>query len=221
MPRDYIPAKDADLDAFGVNFHTLIAATPATYGLVAADATALAPFVTAYTAALATATDPSTRTQPTVAAKDTARVALVDQLRFLANKVQSASGVSDEAKADLGLTIRDTGPTPIPAPTTYPILAVVGATPLAHGLRYSDSATPAARKKPFGAVSMELRRSVGTVAATDPSAMDFLANVSRNPVSSDFVGADAGKVASYAGRWINAKGQAGPWSAIVSFTVAA
>lgn len=218
---DWLPSKDADLDAFAVNFHTLIAAAPATYGLVAGDATALDPFVTAYTAALTAATDPSTRTSVTVAAKDVARFNLKAELRELAAKVQASPTVTDGAKTALGLTVRDTAPSPISAPATNPIVSVNEATPLAHYLRFSDSLTPDSRAKPVNVVGMELYVSPSATVISDPEDLKFNGVVTRNPYVITYDAADAGKKAYIAGRWINAKGQRGPWSGITSMTIAA
>jgi hypothetical protein len=42
----------------------------------------------------------------------------------------------------------------------------------------------------------------------------------KNPVGINFVAGDVGKVCYYAARWITRRGLVGPWSNIVSFTVA-
>lgn len=218
---DWLPSTDADLDSFAQNFNTLITAAPATYGLVAGDATAFDPIADAYTSALATATNPPTRTSVTIAAKDTARFNVKASLRELAAKVQASPTVTDGAKTALGLTVRDLLPTPIPAPATFPLLSIVKATPLAMDLRFADSETPDSRSKPADVTGMELFVEASTTPITDPEQIDYEAVVTRNPVPVTFAAGDVGKTAYIAGRWINAKGDRGPWSSIVSMTVAA
>lgn len=221
MSPDYLPTTDQDLDAWAINFADLITASPGTYALEAADATALNPIVDAFTAALAIATNPATRTTPTIAAKDAAKATMKTQLRSLANRVQAADSVSNEDKAALGLTIRDTSPAPVPVPTTFPLLQLIKATTLNHELRYADSDTPDSLRKPSGAAGMELRVQVSTVVITDPATITYRGFETRNPVQVGFDGADIGKQAYYSARWLTARGEPGPWSAIQSLTVAA
>ena len=69
----WLPLKEFDLQTFCTDFSSKTTASPTTCSLSAADATALAALVTAYTTALA-ATDPATETKVTVAAKNTAKL---------------------------------------------------------------------------------------------------------------------------------------------------
>src|SRR5690348_10613928 len=98
MGRSFIPAKDADLLAWSVNFKTLITATPTDYGLTAGQATAYGTLHTAYATAYQTAIDPSTRTKPAITARRAARAALVADIRALAKIVEGTSTVTDAQK---------------------------------------------------------------------------------------------------------------------------
>src|SRR4051794_2282711 len=115
MP-DFIPSSDADLLAFGANFSTLITANPTSYGLSAPIATTLAAKQAAYAAALEAATNPSTRGGSTILAKDEARSDLVAYCREVARAVQGTMTVTNQQRYDLGLTVREAEPTPIPPP---------------------------------------------------------------------------------------------------------
>src|ERR1043166_2371809 len=123
---DYIPHKDADLLSFASNMSTKITATPVAFGLLAADATNLATLLTAFSTALTLATTPGTRTAVSVASKDTARVALVADIRSLAKRVQATPTVTPAQKTDLGLPVHDPVPTPVPVPDTKPALDLRG-----------------------------------------------------------------------------------------------
>ena len=71
--------------------------------------------------------NPATRNGPYVTAKNDARDALVKGeggIRDLVNIIQAFPGTTDEARSSLQITIRDTTPTNVPAPTTAPFLAV-------------------------------------------------------------------------------------------------
>src|ERR1051326_3371409 len=91
---DYIPHKDADLLSFASNMSTKITATPVAFGLLVADDTNLAKLLTAFSPDLPLAPPPGTRTAVSVASKDTARVALVPDIRSLAKRVQATPTVT-------------------------------------------------------------------------------------------------------------------------------
>ncbi|MBC8096333.1 MAG: hypothetical protein H7Y43_11015 [Akkermansiaceae bacterium] len=53
----------------------------------------------------------------------------------------------------------------------------------------------------------------------NPNAMAFLAIETRTPYRADFEAGDVGKTVYFAFRWLNTKGQPGPWSQIYSAVV--
>lgn len=232
----YIPARDSTLDSWADNFQTLVAASPATYGLTAPDAVAITDAFDTWHAAylLGGSTgsppvpvNPSTFTSVTVAAKNSAKFAMIIILRSYASQVRINPGVTNADKIALGLNLPNNTPSPIPVPLTFPLLSVVSAGPGTHTIRFADSATPASRAKPFGAVGMQLYRGVGVAAITDVNLTDFLAQLTTQPFLSEFLIGDTGKVATYFARWITrgrpvggAAAQVGPWSAPVSMTIA-
>src|SRR5205814_710535 len=107
---------DADLLAWVTAYSQKITATPTAYGLVAAQATALAAVVTSFTTALSTATNPATRTRGTVAAKDAARTPLVAMARDLARIINAFPSITNQQRIDLGLTPRKDVVSPINPP---------------------------------------------------------------------------------------------------------
>src|SRR5438105_1288066 len=113
-----IPTKDSLLVQFSANFSTRITATPTTFGLVAADATAYATLNTAFVAAydaVMTARSAGERSKSLTAAKDSAKAALLTSARSLYGRVQANAAVTDANKELLGITVR-AQPSPIPAP---------------------------------------------------------------------------------------------------------
>jgi len=220
----YIPAKDADFDNWLQNFSTLLTAEPTDYGLVSGDAVIVAAQYSAWHAAYLLATNPATRTSATVAAKDGARVTATSTVRPYATQISRNMGVSDELKIGIGVNLPNNVPVPIPPVTSAPSLILVSATPQAHNLQYRDSLTPTAKAKPFGAVALELWRSVGVSAATDPSQCSLYAQWTKTPNIVSFDVGDVGKKATYFSRWTTRSGpggtaQPGPWSAPLVVTV--
>lgn len=236
MAAPYIPARDSTLDVWADNFQTLISASPTTYGLNAPDAAAIANAFTLWHAAylLGGSTgsppvpvNPSTFTSVTVAEKNSQKIAMTTLYRAYASQIRINPGVSNSDKTALGLNLPNNSPSPIGAPSTWPLLAIVSAGPGLHEIRYNDSATPSLRKKPFGAIGMQLFRGIGAAVITDPDLCHWLAQVTVNPFVSMFDPGDAGKIATYFARWITrgrqaggANGLVGPWSASVSMTIA-
>jgi hypothetical protein len=225
---DYLPKTEKDLRDWALSFSGLITANPSTYGLMASDAAAIANVVNAFDAALTRATDRNTKTQGAVAAKDSAKAAMVAVLRRYAQVIKMNAGVTNEEKTDLGLTIDDTQPSPIPAPSTQPICSIIGATPMQHTLRFADAATPTKRAKPEGVLGLELYYYIGDNPPVSPDAPQpaggttkFYGLATRPLLAVNLNPADKGKTATYYCRWITRTGLVGPWSTPVSMTVAA
>lgn len=219
MPGSYIPTKDVDLVGWADNFRDLIVASPATYGLVAGDGTTIAGLVNTWDAAYATAVNPATRTPASVAAKDAAKGAMVPILRLYAQQVKNNAGVSNENKTALGLHINDTGPTPVPPPTSTPLLTLTGARHLLQEWSVRASETPTSKAKPVGSIAAEIFVGIGVAPIVDPTLCPFRVLNTKTPFTIDFITDNVGKVASVFARWVNRKGEVGPWSAPISFGI--
>lgn len=220
MSDPYIPPRDTDYDSWLNNFKTLILAAPTTYGLTITDASAINTYYNSWHAAYLLAINPTTRTPVTVAAKDTQKALTQPPIRVYAQTIRANAGVSDANKIALGLNLPNFTPTPIPQPSTSPLINVIGATPLQHTLRYADTNTPDSKKKPFGAQQLLLFVAVADDPVVDPTVALFYGAFTKVPVFVDFDAADVGKAATYFARWQTRTGLLGPWSLPVSMTVA-
>lgn len=216
----YIPPRDGDLMLWADNFRDLIVAAPATYGLAAPDGVVIAGVVDDFDAALTLATSDATKTKSTVAAKNGAKAAMLTIIRPYAQQIRNNLGVSTENKTALGLTIVDTSRTPIPTPSSSPLLSVIGATQGVHTLRFADANTPDKRSKPFGALGLQVFVAVGANPEDDVNAASFKTFITRQPAGIEYEHADNGKIATYFARWQTNTGKVGPWSNPVSFTIA-
>jgi len=220
MTTPYIPARDTDYDTWANNFQTVIAANPAAYGLVPADATAITNSYNLWHPAYLLVANPATKTSVTVAAKDVQKAASLIVFRGYAQIIGNNQGVSAGDLAAAGLTVRATGRTPIPAPGTAPILGFIGATPGVHTLKYADTSTPTTKAKPFGTLALEIYAFIGT--APPPGGADdavFQGLATKSPFTQSFGPGDVGKTAYYYGRWVTRRGLVGPWSAQLSAAI--
>lgn len=213
----YIPPKDADFDLWLDNFQTLIAATPVDYGLIAADALIITASYNAFHTAFLLATNPATRTSPVIADKDAQRIAAEATVRPYAQRISKNSGIDPSLITGLGLNLPNPTRPPIPAPLTAPALILVSGSFLLHRLAYKDSNLGGTKKKPSGSIGLEIWRSVGTVAATDPAQCKYVETWTKSPNVSTFVAGEQGKVCTYFARYNTkagpgGKAQIGPWS---------
>lgn len=209
----YIPPREADFVTWLTNFNNLILADPTSFGLTVGDANALNTMTVAYLAAYAAAIDGTTRGPSTIATKDAARANVTTLARQYAVMMQANPSITDTQKTNLGITVRKTNRTPVPPPSTSPLLAFIAATPLQHTLRASDQLTPDSRAKPFGALSLQLSVWVAPIGTSPSGPPNQLITVTKNPIAVNFDSSDIGKLASYVGRWQTRTGLIGPDSA--------
>jgi hypothetical protein len=221
MANSWLPLTDPGFNDFYLNFKTLIAANPTNYGLEASDGTALSNDFTAWNTAFLAATNPTTRTKATVATKNTQKGVSLALVRGYAAQIRVNKAVSDALKIGLGLHIPDTQPTPIPAPSTKPVLSIARMTQGVQEVRATDEATPNRRAKPTGSAGMLLYRAVGTTPVNDPTQATFLTFIGKTTVNANFAPEDNGKVVTWFARWVNSKGEVGPWSQGTSGSIAA
>lgn len=218
MAQSYIPAKEAAFFTWSANFSTLLSAAPTTYGLVAADAAALATLQAAYVLAYNAAKSGATRGPATIASKDAARANLTARDRLLAGNIQRNVNVTNTQKTSLGITVRKTSKTPSIIPTTSPILSFIGATPGQHTLRWADQNTPALRAKPFGVYALALWAQSGGVTPTDVPTMTFVGMITKQPTPVNLQPTSKGLVVSYLAKWVTRSGQYGPLSNVLQAT---
>ncbi len=210
MGNDFIPSRDAELEAWLLNFKTLIVTTPTNYGLVAADGTAVGNTYGLWHSAYVAASTPSTRNHITIAAKDAQKILTVDVVRTYSEHHPRQHGRQRFAQAGPGglmFTTPSQRRFPLPRPT--PSLAINGAGPLIQELRAADQMTPTARAKPAGQCWAP-HLPPPHPARPPPTHGDgapFLGFVTKADIQSSFASADDGKIATYFARWTNAKGR--------------
>jgi hypothetical protein len=216
----YLPQQDAALQAWAANFDSIVAVDFASLGVSAPEAAAITAAVADFTAKLTLATDPGTRTPVAVAAKNVSRAAMLATIRPIAIRIAIDPSILPEDKTDLGLNPHTSGPTPVSAPGTFPLLDILKATPGCQVIRYRDSDTPTTRAKPYGVIEMQIYVVIGEAAVEEPTNAVYFDSATKSPHMLFFDPADNGKVATLFGRWRNRNGLLGPWSGPVAMTIA-
>ena len=150
--------------------------------------------------------------------------ALEKQVRPVTNFVQGYPKTTNADRAEMGITVRDTSPTPAPAPSSRPLALVESGQRLTHQLRLVDESTPTRRARPAGVLGAEVWVKLVDAdqpAPTDPAALTFLTMTTKPSFRAEFKAGEGGKTAVYMARWVNTRGEKGPWSEITTATVAA
>ena len=218
MP-DFVPAPDADFDHWQTILLTFVAGNHAALGVSSGEGTALTTAQTAWMATYATHQATQTQALSDRQAKDDARTAYVALIRAAVGQMQKNPAVTDTQRAAMNLTVPKTGHTPAGVPTSRPVGNIDTSARLRHTLNFTDEATPTSRAKPAGVAACEVWLFIGTTAPAGPDTMHLQAVDRSTPYVMDFDSADAGKTAWWALRWVNTKGEHGPWSATVSATI--
>lgn len=94
-------------------------------------------------------------------AEDTAQDEFEAALREESQTINNRSATTNEQRASLQLTIRDTVRTPAAVPTTLPVLSLDTSVRLQHTIHFVDSATPTKKAKPAGVRGCQIYMKIG------------------------------------------------------------
>ena len=220
----YMPQADSAFRDWLGNFADLIQANPERFGLDHSDATIIVNCRKSYEQAYTLAKQNSTRTPSVIAKKDAEKARAMASMRTYAGLIRSIMANDNETLISLGLKPRNTSRTPIPAPATAPVIMPICGFPLATQLRFADALTPHSSRKPVGVAFLELAVAVqqpGERLPTRPEQASMREVCTRQPIVVEHRPEDGMKMAAFFGRWMTARGLAGPWSVPAYFTVVA
>ena len=98
--------------------------------------------------------------QSALQTKDAARHGLETVAREVNNAAQANVTLTDAERATAGLPVRKTSHTPVPAPSTAPMIFKLDNEHLLQRLHFADSAHPSSKAKPVGAALCEIRQQI-------------------------------------------------------------
>lgn len=177
----------------------------------------------AFAAALAVASEVSTRTRVTVVQKNDARTVLRKEVRTVAAMVRAFPGTTPDMLAMLGLKPPKRRLTPKNPPATRPSAHVRKRDSLMHELYISDQQNTTRRARPDDAIGALVFASVvGSGESPSESLEDyrFCGIATREIFTIRYRPADANKTAYIVARWFNRRGL-GPVSHTTIAAVAA
>jgi hypothetical protein len=217
---DFIPQNDAEFNLWQSSLVTQVQASATVWGISATDITAVVAQQTLWTPAFTKASNKQNRSSADVQAKDDARKAYETTLRkFVAQWLANNSKVANSDRERMGLTVKQTGHTPVSVPSTSPAGSIDFSVRLQHSIGYADEATPRSKAKPDGVHGCEVWVKIGGDAPKDTTELTFLATNTSTPYVAKFSATDSAKTVYYRLRWVNTRGQQGPWSSIISAMV--
>ncbi|MBI4723051.1 MAG: hypothetical protein HY769_08705 [Candidatus Stahlbacteria bacterium] len=214
----YIPARDAEFEEWFKIFKTHLPVIGGIVGLPAAIITKVtteyATWKTGYDAYLLLLNQMIGAT----ATKNNRRGTSESAIRDAVNLLQPNPAVTDDNRGLLGITIRDTEPSPIGAPTDTSGISIDFADRLRHTVHWGPNPMNERENgKPIGVYSAEIRMKVDTM-PTGPEDMEFVAIDTRSPYVANMQDM-AGKIVYWRVRYLNNKGEPGPWSEVISAEV--
>jgi hypothetical protein len=217
---DYIPQSDVLMNQWQKNLIDIVSPNLMNWGIGNEDFTQLRAKQMVWEAAYGKADNKQNRTAADVVAKNEAYVEYVAAIRpFVAQWLSFNSRVSDSDRARMGLTIRTGTRTLSPVPATSPIGTVDFSVRLQHTIHFYDEASAHSNAKPIGVHGCEIFMKVDGDPPKDASELTYVAICTASPYTVKFDGAKAGKIAYYWLRWVNTRGEYGPWSTTVSAMV--
>lgn len=216
---DYLPTREAELLTFCTSFDEQINNTPEAFGLTAAQAANYSTLFTAFAAKYQAANDGTTRTPAVIAAKNTAKEALITDTRKLAKLIQATPSVTDEQRAGLGLHIPSDERIPVPVPSTKPVIEIKDIDGHLVYLRLHDN-TDTANRKPEGVAGAVLYTFVGESAPTSVDDWKWNGTTSKLNATIEFdPDLEPGTKVWITAAWANAKLETGQACPAVSLVI--
>ncbi len=217
---DYIPKNDAEFNLWQTSLVEDVNTNIENWAIASDDFNTLSGLQEGWVITFAAASNKQNRTSADVQAKNDAREAFEKYLRsFVAQWLASNSKVSNSDRERMGLTVKSDTRTPAPVPVTYPVGTVDFSVRLQHTIHFSDEATPRNRAKPAGVHGCEIWMKIDGPAPIDASELTYLTTDTNSPYRAAFEGKYAGKTVYYWLRWVNTRGEHGPWGSTVSAMV--
>ena len=125
MASSYPPARESLLVPWSTNYDQKITASPTTYSLTPAMATAYNALHDDFVAKWNVCQVPSTKTPLAIEQKNAAKQLLIAEIRKLSRIVQNSPTTTDAMRVELGLPVPDVTPSPINPPTEKPVVEIV------------------------------------------------------------------------------------------------
>ena len=176
------PRTEGDLRAWSANFLQKVSGTPLAFGLSVPQIAHYQTLHDEFAARFAAASNPTTNSKATVAAKNLAKQRLLDSdggAWDLVNIVQAFPGTTDAMRGTLGLRLLDVSPVRTARPDRAPQLAIMFTSGRVLKLRLRDQEHSTRRGKPDGVIGATVLYCVGDHTPEEFSQWMFAMNTSK------------------------------------------
>ncbi len=217
MP-DFIPTDHAAFDAWATRFKDYVTANYAALGLTVGQKNEILNACIASHFSFVAKQEEENIYRGKVEEDRANRKINKQVLRKYSRHFQGRVETTDTQREGLGLPVWDKVKTPVGVPTIAPELEIDFSQRLQHTVHAgTNPQNENLNKKPKGVASIELRKKVGEV-PTGPDDMQIAVVMTSSPAILDCSG-QAGKTVYYVARYLNTKGQPGPWGEVESAEV--
>jgi hypothetical protein len=214
---DYIPKTDAEFHVWQTNLIDIVFTNATTWGIPTDDFSVLKEGQTNWISTFEKASNKQNRTAADVVARKDAGEYYTKALRdFVQLWLARNPKVTDADRVRMGITVRSNSHTPVPAPESFPVGSVDFSVRLQHTISFYDQASAHSNAKPEGVSGCEIYLKTDGEAPKSVEEMNFQGTCSASPFVVKFDASKTGKIAWYWLRWVNRKGETGPWSTVVS-----
>ncbi len=217
MSKGMVPQGHEDFNLFQDNFTTVVEPKLDDYGIAAESYKPIKDEKPKWTEAYQKAINPQNRTQADVLARNNEQVSYSDIIRSFINQfILNNPKVSDDDKERLGLHVPTGSRTASPVPVTVPVATIV----IGHQQHTISFANEGAtsKAKPAGVHGCEIWMKKAEAPKSDTDLV-FVATDTASPHTLKFDSSEVGTMVYYRLRWVNTRGEVGPWSALVSAIV--
>lgn len=214
---DYIPSTEAAFDSWQTNLVSEVETNSKKWGIPDEEVAELKSSQAPWTIGYAKVENKQMRTSVDVAVKNKASADYHKYIRrFVMQWLSVNPKVTDADRTRLDITIHTGVRTVIPAPSTAPVGQIDFSIRHQHTLSYYDQESAHSNAKPEGVTGCEIYVKVDGEAPVSVDEMKYLGTCSASPYVVKYDAGKAGKIAYYWLRWVNHKGEVGPWSIVVS-----
>ena len=218
MADDFIPHDQAMFDEWAQRFRAYMSANYVALGLTQAQKNEIGNAVHGLHLSYVDKQEKENIYRGAVEKDKEDREIAVQVLRKYSRYIQGRPETTDTEREALGLPVWDKVPTPVGVPSIAPELWIDFSQRLQHTIHAgTNPQNKRLNKKPKGVASIELRKKVGS-APVGPDDMQTAVIVTSSPAVIDLTG-QAGKIVYYVARYLNTKGQPGPWGEVESAEV--
>ncbi len=217
---DIIPRPDAEFDVWQKENLQYVETNAKKWGIPDAEITKLKERQSNWEPAFEKADNIENRTRANVLAKNEIREDYEKNWRYFINTfIRVNPKITDDERLIMGIHPKKHSRTPIPVPETAPEGRIDFSVRLQHKIFFHDSSTPNSKAKPKGVHGCQIWMKLGEEAPVKENDLTFVAMDTSSPYTVKFDGDDSGKKAYYWLRWVNSKGEPGPWSAEIHAVV--